>query len=117
MKKKLQYIEFNYVFLSGYLLPGKPAEKHVLFYGAGGEVDSALSAVILAEAVKTNDIFLLFVCKWHFLLFWAGSVGSWNMSRRGVPKIRKINDANFLLDIGMKSFYSESKASDVCPEA
>ncbi len=29
----------------------------------------------------------------------------------------KINDANFLLDIGMKSFYAEGKASDVCPEA
>ncbi len=59
---------------------------------------------------------LLFICKWHTLFFSAGSAGSWNMSRRGVPKIRKINDANFLLDIGMKSFYSGSKASDVCPE-
>ena len=52
-----------------------------------------------------------------FFLFSAGSAGSWSVSRRGVPKIRKINDANFLLDIGMKSFYSEGKASDVCPEA
>ena len=52
-------------------------------------------AIILVKVVKTRDIFSLFVYEWHFLLFSAGSAGSWNVSRRDVPKIRKINDAAF----------------------
>ena len=39
--------------------------------------------------VKTNDIFPLFVCKWHSLLFSAESAGSRSVSQRGVPKIRQ----------------------------